>query len=125
VPANPGATRSTNDRRVTRCDCQLRARVKSLLAAARIPRRYEHCELSNFDTDFRGAHPSLALARLTASRFVEEYDPRDEMGLLLIGTIGTGKTHLAVGIIKELIRRRGISGVFYDYRELLKEISFR
>ncbi len=114
----PGAERG-----VTRCDCQLHARAKALIAAARIPKRYEHCELGDYDTDFPGAHPSLALARLTASRFVEEYDPRDGTGLLLIGTIGTGKTHLAVGIIKELIRRRGVSCLFYDYRELLKEIQ--
>ena len=42
---------------------------------------------------------------------------------LIIGKIGTGKTHLAVGIIKELILTRGISCLFYDYRELLKEIQ--
>jgi DNA replication protein DnaC len=42
---------------------------------------------------------------------------------LIIGKIGTGKTHLAVGITKELILHRGISCLFYDYRELLKEIQ--
>lgn len=114
---------SAGERRVTRCDCQLRARGQSLLAAARIPRRYEHCELANYDTDFPGAHPSLARAHLMASKFVHEYDPRDGTGLLFIGAIGTGKTHLAVGIIKELILSRGISCLFYDYRELLKEIQ--
>lgn len=117
------AVAGSPDRRVTRCDCQLRARSESLLAAARIPKRYEHCEISNYDTDFPGAHPSLALARLTASKFVDEYDPRDGTGLLLLGSIGTGKTHLAVGILKELIRRRAIGCLFYDYRELLKEIQ--
>ncbi|MGA7850076.1 MAG: ATP-binding protein [Terriglobales bacterium] len=111
------------ERGVTRCDCQLRARSDAMIAAARIPKRYEHCELTNYDTDFPGADPSLAFARLTASGFVEEYDPRVGTGLLLIGTIGTGKTHLAVGIIKELVRRRGVSCLFYDYRELLKEIQ--
>ena len=119
----PGAGRGTTERRVTRCDCQLRARTQSLLAAAHIPRRYEHCELSNYSTDFPGAHPSLSHAHLMASRFVQEYDPRDGTGLLFVGSIGTGKTHLAVGIIKELIRARGVACLFYDYRELLKEIQ--
>jgi DNA replication protein DnaC len=116
---------STNarERRVTRCDCQLRARAESLLAAALIPRRYEHCELANYDTDFPGAHPSLAEAHFTASNFARKCDPRGDKGLLIIGKIGTGKTHLAVGIIKELILNRGISCLFYDYRELLKEIQ--
>jgi len=108
------------DRRVTRCDCQLRDRAQALLAAARIPKRYEHCELSNFEFD--GPHRSLAPARLAACRFVEEY-PLDGTGLLLIGSIGVGKTHLAVGIMKELILSKGIPCLFYDYRELLKQIQ--
>ena len=115
--------RSINDRRVTRCDCQLRARSESALAAARIPRRYEHCELTNYDTDFPGAHPSLADAHFVASNFANKCDPRGDKGPLIIGKIGTGKTHLAVGILKELILNRGMACLFYDYRELLKEIQ--
>src|SRR5271157_5417808 len=108
---------------VTRCDCQLRARGGALIAAARIPKRYEHCELSNFTTDFPGADRSIALAQISASRFVQEFDPRDGKGLLLVGGIGTGKTHLAVGILKELIIARGSACLFCDYRELLKQIQ--
>jgi len=127
LSANPGSHKNTNtssskDRRVTRCDCQLRARTGTLLSAARIPKRYEHCELASYTTDFPGAHASLALAHIKASRFVREYDPRDGTGLLFTGTIGTGKTHLAVGVIKELIGK-GVPCLFYDYRELLKEIQ--
>ena len=107
-------------RRVTRCDCTLRTRNERLLRQARIPKRYEHCELSNFE--FEGPHRLLAPARMAACKFVEEY-PVDSTGLLLIGPIGAGKTHLAVGIIKELILSKGIGCLFYDYRELLKEIQ--
>ncbi len=115
--------KSANDRRVARCDCRLRARGQSLLEAARIPRRYEHCELSNYDTDFPGANLSLEEGHFIASGFAKKCDPRGDKGLLIIGKIGTGKTHLAVGIIKELIVNRGIPCLFYDYRELLKEIQ--
>ena len=115
--------RSTNDRRVTRCDCQIAGAPGTLMAAARIPRRYEHCELTNYDTDFPGAHPSLADAHFMASNFAKKCDPRGDKGLLIIGKIGTGKTHLAVGILKDLILNRGIPCLFYDYRELLKEIQ--
>src|SRR5215813_13133140 len=109
-----------SERRVSRCECRLKQKSEALLSAARIPKRYEHCELSNFE--FEGPHRHLAPARMAACKFVEEY-PLDHTGLLLIGSIGAGKTHLAVGIIKELIVSKGISCLFYDYRELLKQIQ--
>lgn len=109
-----------SDRRVVRCDCRTRVRAEALLAAARIPKRYEHCELSNFEYD--GPHANLMQARMAACKFVEGY-PLDNTGLLLIGSIGVGKTHLSVGIIKELLLSKGIPCLFYDYRELLKQIQ--
>lgn len=108
------------ERRVTRCHCRVKMRGQSLLATARIPKRYEHCELSNFE--FEGPHAHLMRARLEACKFVEEY-PLDNTGLLLIGSIGVGKTHLAVGIIKELTLSKGAACLFYDYRDLLKHIQ--
>lgn len=112
--------RTEKDRRVVRCDCRKRSRHSALLAAARIPKRYEHCELSNFEFD--GPHRGLASARMAACKFVEEY-PLENTGLLLIGSIGVGKTHLAVGIIKDLILNKGAACLFCDYRALLKQIQ--
>ena len=109
-------------RRVTRCDCRIENRIDRLLQVACIPARYEHCTLADFSTDFTGAHRSLAGARLAAGRFVEEY-PLERTGLLFTGPIGAGKTHLAVGIIHELVRSKGVPCRFSDYRELLKEIQ--
>src|SRR5690242_6519350 len=106
---------------VVRCDCRKGMRTETLLSRARIPARYEHCSLSDFHTDFAGANKSLHSARLAAGRFVEEY-PVERTGLMFIGPIGVGKTHLAVGIIRELANK-GIATMFYDYRELLKEIQ--
>src|SRR5580693_1246598 len=47
---------------------------------------------------------------------------QNENGLLLMGPCGVGKTHLVVSAMKEIVLR-GHSGLFYDYRELLKEIQ--
>ena len=68
--------KSTEENRVVRCDCRLRTRAVSLLAAARIPKRYEHCELSNFEFD--GPHARLMQARMAACKFVEEYHEKNE-----------------------------------------------
>ncbi len=46
----------------------------------------------------------------------------NEHGLLLIGPCGVGKTHLCVAALKDIVLR-GHTGLFYDYRELLKEIQ--
>jgi DNA replication protein DnaC len=108
--------------RVQRCECTRGSRTARLLQQARIPARYEHCELSNFHTEIENSGRSLSSARLSAGRFVEDY-PVETTGLLVIGPIGVGKTHLAVGIAKELILGKGVPCLFYDYRELLKEIQ--
>ncbi len=108
---------------VTRCACQLGARSGRLLEKARIPARYEHCTLENFKTEFDSEfHKSLSDTKLIAGRFVEEY-PVHSTGLLFMGPVGVGKTHLAVGILKLLMEQKGVRSLFYDYRELLKEIQ--
>ena len=106
-----------------RCECRIRDRASRLLAAAHIPARYEHCELSTFQYDPEDKQQaSIMRARTFAGRFVEDY-PVEKTGLLLVGSVGVGKTHLAVGIVKNLIREKGIHCLFCDYRELLKSIQ--
>ena len=65
----------------------------------------------------------MARARLGAGKFVEDFPLEDNQGLLLVGPVGVGKTHLAVGIANELMRAKGVQCLFWDYRELLKEIQ--
>jgi DNA replication protein DnaC len=111
------------ERSVVRCECRVKGRAERLLAAAKIPARYEHCELSTFKYDPENPEDAkLGTARLAAGRFVEEY-PVEKTGLLFVGSVGVGKTHLVVGIIKALIRDKGVPCLFCDYRELLKSIQ--
>ena len=56
------AVADSAERRVTRCDCRVERRAEALLEAAHIPKRYQHCELSNFESE--GPYAGLAGARL-------------------------------------------------------------
>jgi DNA replication protein DnaC len=105
------------------CECQARRRVETLYRNAKIPPRYEHCTLDNYDL-LGSMDASLREARLTAKRYAEDYPiGTEEKGLLLTGDIGVGKTHLAVGLLRALISEKHVQGLFCDYRELLKEIQ--
>jgi DNA replication protein DnaC len=112
------------DRFAAECECRLGMRAAQRLTAARIPRRYEHCSLESYEFGMRAGEDSLLHAQYMASKFVDNY-PVDTggRGLMFTGTIGIGKTHLAVGILRSLIMERGARGLFCDYRDLLKQVQ--
>jgi DNA replication protein DnaC len=106
------------DRKVRRCQCLESVRTERLLAEARIPKRYEHCDLDSYLTN----HESQKKAKVFVQRFLDRY-PQIDIGLLFLGTCGVGKTHLAVALLKQVIIEKGDSGLFYDFRDLLREIQ--
>jgi len=105
------------------CSCQEMLREERRLNSAHIPSRYRNCVLDSYEI-YHGANRSLSASLLTARRFVDEYPSgTNGKGLLFTGSIGVGKTHLAVGVLQRLIRERGVKGLFCDFRELLKNIQ--
>ena len=103
--------------RVTRCDCTRESAAARLLADARIPRRYQHCDFDNYVVYNEQLTSGLQYARRLADRF-----PVVDKGMFLQGPPGVGKTHLAVAVLRQVIRARGARGIFYDTRDLLKVI---
>lgn len=104
------------------CACQKAKKLHNALERAEIPLRYKHCTLDNFQVRFPGSDPSLATALMQARAFVRNYLSSDSQGMLLVGTVGTGKTHLAVGALRAVIEK-GFSGLFCDYRKLMKLVQ--
>ncbi len=104
--------------KVHRCSCLDSARIERLLAEARIPKRYEHCDLESY----LPSHESQKNAKIFVQRFLDRY-PQIDVGLLFLGNCGVGKTHLAVSLLKQLIKEKGDGGLFYDFRDLLREIQ--
>ena len=103
-----------------RCRCRAEDARKKLLEAARIPRRYEGCSLGNYQPTANNGSQFRAFNY--AFRLAHEY-PSADRGLLFMGTCGVGKTHLSVAILRELIEKKGVPCLFYEFGSLLKEIQ--
>jgi DNA replication protein DnaC len=59
---------------------------------------------------------------MIVSTFLDRY-PAIDIGLLFIGSCGVGKTHLSVSLLKQIILEKRDKGLFYDFRDLLREIQ--
>lgn len=90
-----------------------------MLRLAAIPERYSRCTLKSFDI---GRSASAADAFLTAAKWIEAYPEHEKPGLLLVGAHNTGKTHIAVAVLREFVAR-GRSSLFADYPSLLEKIK--
>jgi DNA replication protein DnaC len=104
-----------------RCACRRGRRVEGLLAAARIPPRYKHCTVEGFEIWNRD-DPTLGQARNRTREFIDCY-PKVERGLLFMGNVGTGKTHLAVAALQELILTKGARGLYSNFLEIVQQLQ--
>ena len=95
------------------CKCRTQNSHAGLIAKVKIPRRYENCHFQSYTI----MNPSQEKAFKFSSKLAMEY-PGVDRGLLLMGTCGVGKTHLAVSILKALTER-GFSCLFYEFGSLL------
>jgi DNA replication protein DnaC len=103
-----------------RCECFFQKQGQRLWMEAGIPERYQQCCFDNFD-DLK---PSLTKAKQIAASYSKAYPVIEEgMGLLFVGPCGVGKTHLAVSLLRELILKKQIPCLFYDYRDLIQQVQ--
>lgn len=103
------------------CDCGAWAveGFRQRHSRARIPKRFGRKTLKAFRAPKNDTVRTTILheARAYVSMFAEN----PERGLLLVGGTGSGKTHVAVGILIEVLRQ-GFTGVYYNVTDLLSDL---
>ena len=99
------------------CPCH-RSNLKMRIEAGRIPLRFRECRLNNYEAINQSQRDALSFA----DSLVDGY-PGVDRGLLLMGGVGVGKTHLAIAIMRALIEQKGVPCVFYESGSLLKAIQ--
>lgn len=100
------------------CPCQDGKEISERLRRAHFPPHFDQATLASYQPTLHNQ-----AARLQATRYVAEFIPgKTSIGLLLAGSVGTGKTHLSVAIARELIEQKGIEARFVDVRELLDRL---
>lgn len=85
-------------------DARLHAlRIEDLLDDAGIARRFEDCEFANYHAVNDAAARNLAACQ----RYADTWKERFELGtgLVMTGNCGTGKNHLAISLVKAIIRK--------------------
>lgn len=103
---------------VAECDCRVKRIAKALGEQCGIPEAFCEKTLDNFQvTGSRGREHALNCAKT----YLRMFPAGDPPGLLIGGAPGSGKTHLAVGILRA-ITQRAIQAKFFDANELLESI---
>jgi DNA replication protein DnaC len=104
-----------------RCWCRKTRALEAQLAASKIPARYRHCTIESFEL-WNPKDPTLNEARNRTREWVDCY-PGVERGLVFMGKVGTGKTHLAVAALQELITTKGARGLYVNSLELVQQLQ--
>jgi len=93
-------------------------KVDGLIAKADIPKRFENASIYNFDPVTPKAKKNAEAIQRYAADF--EKHRADGRSIILTGNTGTGKTHLAIGLLNTLLR----SGHSCKYTSVEKAASF-
>ncbi len=94
--------------------------LEGRLRRARIPQKYDTKNLETFHTTLKAQKEVRDAARAYVEYFKLNQGYKMD-GLRLVGGVGSGKTHIAISILREVIRA-GYTGLYCNVPEFLKKI---
>ncbi|MGO4894217.1 ATP-binding protein [Flavobacterium sp. W21_SRS_FM6] len=108
----------TEEERLERIEEEKR-QAQILLRALQVPQRYENEDFTTYKAINAGQKAALKACRNYADNFNEL--SKAGGGLLLVGGLGTGKTHLAISIGKTLVTNK-IPAMYVNLAKVIKAI---
>jgi DNA replication protein DnaC len=91
------------------------------LLGAGIPLRFRASILDNYRTDTEGQAVALTECREYAAEFEDNWSTGRSM--MLLGDVGTGKTHLGCAVAQQVIRSHGASARYTMAIEIIRDIK--
>lgn len=98
------------------CICQLKKQAKKFMMLSGISKSYENKSFDNFVSD----DLETKTAKETALKYAQDFRGKN---LILSGLTGSGKTHLAIAVIRAIIDQ-GVMAKYVSYRDLVNDIKF-
>lgn len=84
-----------------------------------IPPRFQDCSFANYQATCKGSQSALKAAQSYVAKFVDI--GAKGAGLIFCGKLGTGKTHLAISIAKE-IAKQGSQVKYINLLDLIRKV---
>ena len=108
------------------CHCFKEALVKATIASSGIGHLIEKQSFENFDLDWYkktpGSYDRMAAILAEAKLYVKNF-PKKRGNLLLLGTTGTGKTHISTAIAADVIKQ-GYDVVYDTAQNIFSDFEF-
>ncbi len=106
------------------CNCVLEKELDTKYRLAKVPRKFANKTFSGYAARNQKQKEILHGAKGFLKTFRGNDHSQPGKGLLMTGREGTGKTHLAVAILKEVISK-GYTGLYWNVPELFLELRRR
>lgn len=100
---------------------QARAEWEKRLGTAAIPERFQSCRLSTYIAETPEQQAALQFAKEYAVGFSDVM--RKGRGAIFVGNVGTGKTHLAIGIGLQVMHTHGATVLFSTVARAVRRIK--